>query len=71
MKIIISEVKLDKVKEIIQKQGTETVVKLMGGPQNLLRLFNGDLKTFYEYTDYVPYKIPIRLELPNLITWRS
>jgi hypothetical protein len=57
MKIIISEDKLEKVQELIQNQGTETVIKLMGGPQNLLRLFGGDLKMYYEYTDYVPYKI--------------
>jgi hypothetical protein len=56
MKIIISEVKLDKVKEIIQKQGTATVVKLMGGVHNLLKLFGGDLKEFYKTTGYVPYK---------------
>ena len=56
MKILISEDKVEKVQELIQKQGVETVVKLMGGTQNLLKLFGGDLKTYYKYTGYVPYK---------------
>jgi len=56
MKIIISEDKLEKVQELIQKQGAKRTIQLMGGPQNLLRLFGGGLKEFYKTTGYVPYK---------------
>lgn len=56
MKILITENKVEKLKDIIKTHGAEYVSKLMGGVQNILKLFGGDLNSYYEYTGYVPYK---------------
>jgi len=58
MKIIIRDELVNNLREKIKTLGVNEVVKLVGGVDILLKVaFNGDLKTFYEYTDYVPYKI--------------
>ena len=56
MDIKITEKQLEKIKNLITEKGVSFIVKLMGGAQNLLKLFGGDLKMYYEYTGYVPYK---------------
>ena len=57
MKIVISEEKVDKLRELIKREGPKYVANLVGGFDTLLKIaFNGDLKTYYEYTGYVPYK---------------
>ena len=42
MKIIISENKIEKVKDLIQKQGVKKVVQLMGGLDNLAKILGYD-----------------------------
>lgn len=56
MDIKITEKQLEKINNLITEKGVSFVVKLMGGTQNLLKLFGGDLISYYEYTGYVPYK---------------
>jgi hypothetical protein len=57
MKIVISEEKVDKLRELIKREGPNYVANLVGGFDTLLKVvFNGDLKTYYKYTGYVPYK---------------
>jgi hypothetical protein len=57
MKIIIRDELVNNLREQIKTLGVSEVVKLVGGVDTLLKVaFNGDLKTFYEYTGYVPYK---------------
>ena len=57
MKIIIRDELVNNLREKIKTLGVNEVVKLVGGVDILLKVaFNGDLKTFYEYTGYVPYK---------------
>ncbi len=48
MKILITENKVEKLKDIIKTHGAEYVSKLMGGVQNILKLFGGDLNSYYE-----------------------
>ena len=57
MKIIIRDELVNNLREQIKTLGVNEVVKLVGGVDTLLKVaFSGDLKTFYEYTGYVPYK---------------
>jgi hypothetical protein len=56
MDIKITEKQLEKINNLINEKGVSFVVKLMGGTQNLLKLFGGDLKSYYKNTGYVPYK---------------
>jgi hypothetical protein len=57
MKIIIRDELVNNLREQIKTLGVNEVVKIVGGVDTLIKVaFNGDLKTFYEYTGYVPYK---------------
>jgi len=56
MDIKITEKQLEKINNLINEKGVSSVIKLIGGTQNLLKLFGGDLKSYYKNTGYVPYK---------------
>ena len=49
MDIKITEKQLEKIKNIINEKGISSVIKLIGGTQNLLKLFGGDLKSYYKF----------------------
>ena len=56
MDIKITERQREKIIELLTTKKTGYVIKLLGGVNNLLKLFNNDLKEFYKNTEYVPYK---------------
>ena len=48
----------EKYRKLIQDHGFEYVSELLGGPKVLLRkVFNDDIKKYYEETGFTPYKI--------------
>jgi hypothetical protein len=57
MKVIINKSKVELIIGLIKREGANYVATLVGGTQNLLKIFGGDLKMYYEYTGFVPYKI--------------
>jgi hypothetical protein len=53
-----SESRVEKLKTLVQQSGVEYASKMVGGTNNLINiLYDGDIKKFYQETDYVPYKI--------------
>ena len=56
MDIKITERQREKIIDLLTTKKTGDVIKLLGGVNNLLKLFNNDLKEFYKNTEYVPYK---------------
>lgn len=56
MDIKITERQREKIIELLTTKKTGDVIKLLGGVNNLLKIFNNDLKEFYKSTGFVPYK---------------
>jgi len=56
MDIKITERQREKIINLLTTKKTGDVIKLLGGVNNLLKMFNNDLKEFYKNTGYVPYK---------------
>jgi hypothetical protein len=56
MDIKITERQREKIIDLLTTKKTGDVIKLLGGVNNLLKLFNNDLKEFYKSTGFVPYK---------------
>ena len=56
MDIKITERQREKIIELLTTKKTGDVIKLLGGVNNRLKIFNNDLKEFYKSTGFVPYK---------------
>ena len=56
MDIKITERQREKIIDLLTTKKTGDVIKLLGGVNNLLKIFNNDLKEFYKSTGFVPYK---------------
>ena len=56
MDIKITERQREKIINLLTTKKTGDVIKLLGGVNNLLKMFNNDLKEFYKSTGFVPYK---------------
>jgi hypothetical protein len=56
MDIKITERQREKIIDFLTTKKTGDVIKLLGGVNNLLKIFNNDLKEFYKSTGFVPYK---------------
>ena len=56
MDIKITERQREKIIDLLANKKTTDVIKLFGGVNNLLKIFNNDLKEFYKVTGYSPYK---------------
>lgn len=53
-----SEDRIERLRTLVQQHGVEFASKMVAGTENLIKiLYNGDLKNFYQETNYVPYKI--------------
>ena len=63
-KVLEEEKVKDKLQQLINNQELETAIKLIGGPENLVKiLYDGDLKKYYQENDIQPYYISSE---PNL-----
>lgn len=58
MKVIINEDIRESILNLIKTMGVNYAINMTGSLDTLLNVgFGGDLKEFYKYTEYVPYKL--------------
>jgi hypothetical protein len=63
-KVLEEEKVKDKLQQLVNNQELEMAIKLIGGPENLVKiLYDGDLKKYYQENDIQPYYISSE---PNL-----